>query len=226
LAFFYLPESLPKERRETSPLRLSDFNTFQSIGAIGRLPGLAVLLTATSLFNFAFNAMNSTETLFIIQRFTAQPWQIGLMTMLIGISISVVQALLVKRLVTRLGEISVAFVCLLLQMAGALAMWINPIFVLIYPITILRSAASGFIFPTLGTLSAKLVSYREQGVLMGVTTALNGLMGIFGPILGGLLYDHWAPGAPYWLAAIFFVGAAFLLRTQKAPAPRLEGAAP
>ena len=224
--FFYLPESLPKERRETKPMRPSDFNTFQAIGAIGRLPGLAVLLTATSLFNFAFNAMNSTETLFIIQRFTAQPWQIGLMTMLIGVSISVVQALLVKRLVTRLGEIAVAFVCLLLQMAGALAMWINPIFVLIYPITILRSAASGFIFPTLGTLSAKLVSYREQGVLMGVTTALNGLMGIFGPILGGLLYDHWAPGAPYWLAAIFFVGAAFLLRTQKAPAPRLEGAAP
>ena len=166
--------------------------------------------------------MNSTETLFIIAKFAAQPWQIGLMTMLIGVSIAVVQAFLVKRLVTRLGEIGAAFLCLLVQMAGALAMWLNPIFVLLYPIVILRSAASGFIFPTLGTLSAKRVSYREQGELMGVTTSLNGLMGIISPILAGVLYDQWAPGAPYWLAAVFFIGAAFLLRTQQPPAPRIE----
>ena len=133
----------------------------------------------------------------------------------VGISISLVQALLVQRLVTRLGEIAVAFGCLLLQMVGSLAMCYNPIFVLIYPIAILRSAASGFIFPTLGSLSAKRVSHSEQGVLMGVTTALNGLMGIFSPILAGLMYDHWSPGAPYWLAAIFFVASAFLLRTQR-----------
>jgi len=220
--FFYLPESLPKERRETKAMRASDFNTFQSIGAIGRLPGLAVLLGASALFNFAFNAMNSTETLFIIAKFAAQPWQIGLMTMFVGVSIAVVQAFLVKRLVTRLGEIGAAFLCLLVQMAGALAMWLNPIFVLLYPIVILRSAASGFIFPTLGTLSAKRVSYREQGELMGVTTSLNGLMGIISPILAGVLYDQWAPGAPYWLAALFFIGAAFLLRTQQPSAPRIE----
>ena len=219
--FFYLPESLPKERRETKPMRASDFNTFQSISAIGRMPGLAVILVASALFNFAFNAMNSTETLFIIQRFSAQPWQIGLITMGIGVSISVVQALLVQRLVNRLGEIGVAFICLLLQVAGALAMCFNPLFLLVYPITWLRSAASGFIFPTLGTLSAKRVSYQEQGVLMGVTTALNGLMGIFSPILAGLLYDHWDPGAPYWLASIFFVAAAFLLRAAR---PKAAGA--
>ena len=223
LGFFYLPESLPKERRETQPMRPGDFNTFQSIGAIGQMPGLAVLLVASALFNFAFNAMNSTETLFLIQRFTIQPWQIGVMTMAVGISISLVQALLVQKLVSRLGEIAVAFGCMLLQVLGALAMYFNPIFLLIYPIVILRSAAAGFIFPTLGTLSARRVSYSEQGVLMGVTTALNGLMGIIAPILAGLLYDHWAPGAPYWLAAIFYVAGAFLLRTQRPAASRPKG---
>jgi hypothetical protein len=60
---------------------------------------------------------------------------------------------------------------------------------------------------------------------MGVTTALNGLMGIFSPILAGLLFDHWAPGAPSCLAVIFFIAADFLLRAQKLPAPRLEEAA-
>jgi MFS family permease len=222
--FFYLPESLPKDRRETRSLRPADFNTFQSIGAIGRLPGLAALLGASALFNFAFGAMGSTETLYIIQKFAAQPWQIGIMTMLVGISISLVQALFVQKLVTRLGEIAVASFCMVLQMVSALAMVWNPIFLLIYPITTLRAAASGFVFPTLGTLSAKRVSYHEQGVLMGVTTALNGLMGIVSPILGGLLYDHWSPGAPYWLAAFFYVAAAVLLRTQ-APARPAAAAA-
>ncbi len=224
LAIFYLPESLPKERRETRSMRLSDFNTFQSIGAMGRLPGLAVVLAVTCLFNFAFNAMNSTETLFIIRRFAAEPWQIGLMTMLAGIAIAVVQALFVDRLVARLGEAGVAFICLLLQMAGALLMVYNYVFVMIYPIVVLRSAASGFIFPTLGTLSAKRVSYREQGLLMGVTTSLNSLMGIISPVLAGLLYDHWSPGAPYWLAAVFFVAGAFLLRLSRPLAPRLDKA--
>ncbi len=168
---------------------------------------------------------HTDETLFIIQKFTAQPWQIGLMTMLVGVSIAVVQALFVQKLVKRFGEVVVASFCMLLQMAGALTMCFNPIFLLVYPITFLRSAASGFIFPTLGTLSAKRVSYDQQGLLMGVTTALNSLMGIISPILAGLLYDHWAPGAPYWLASIFFVAAALLLRTQKLPSTNLEAAA-
>jgi DHA1 family tetracycline resistance protein-like MFS transporter len=225
LCFFYLPESLPKERRESKAMRVSDFNAFQSIGAIGRLPGLAVILVASALFNFAFNAMNSTETLFLIQKFAVLPWQIGLMTMLVGISIALVQALLVQRMVTRVGEIAVAVFCLLVQVAGAMAMRYNPVFILIYPIAILRSAASGFIFPTLGTLSSRRVSYQEQGVLMGVTSSINGLMGIVSPILAGLLYDYWSPGAPYWLAALFFVGAALLLRTQRPSPLRLEKAA-
>jgi DHA1 family tetracycline resistance protein-like MFS transporter len=225
-SFFYLPESLPKERRETKPLRASDFNTFHSIGVVGRIPGLAVLLIAASLFNFAFGAMNSTETLFLIQKFAIQPWQIGVMTMSVGISISLVQALLVQRLVSRFGEVMVAFVCMLVQTAGALLMCYNPVFLLIYPIAIVRSASSGFIFPTLNTLTAKRVSQQEQGVLMGVNTALAGLMGIVSPVLAGLLYDHTSPQAPYWLAGLFFMAGAFLLRSQKASVRAFQAADP
>jgi MFS transporter, DHA1 family, tetracycline resistance protein len=221
LSIFYLPESLPVERRETAPMRPHDFNTFQSIGAIGRLPGLAVILLASCLFNFAFNAMSATETLFIILRFAAQPWHIGVINVCVGIALALVQALLVKRMVARYGEILLACICMLLLMAGALAMNLNPIFLLVFPIVTLRAAASGFVFPLMGTLGARRVSRQEQGQLMGVTTSLNSLMSIFAPILAGLMYDHWSPGAPYWLAAVFFVAAALILLTQQ-PGVRLE----
>jgi MFS family permease len=221
MSFFYLPESLPPERRETKPMRASDFNTLQSIGTIGRLPGLAVILLASCLFNFGFGAMGSTETLFLIQRFNILPWQIGLMSTLVGITLATVQAILLPRLAPRVGEVLLAAICNAIILVGALAMRYSPILILIYPIAIARSTASGFIFPLMGTISARRVSARQQGQLMGVSTSLNSLMSILSPILAGLLYDHLSPGSPYWLAAVFFAAAGLILY-QEARAPRLE----
>lgn len=218
LSFFYLPESLPPERRQTGALHLNDINVFASISAMSRLPGLAGILLSNTLFNFAFNAMIATETLFLILRFSTQPWHLGLLNVCSGISMAVVQALLLKPLVNRLGEAQVTFQCILLMAVSALVIDINPIFGLIFPIIILRSAAMGFVIPLISTLSAQRVSRQEQGQLMGVTTALNSLSAIFAPILAGLLFDHWFPGAPYWLAAATFAAAAFILRAQ----PRSE----
>jgi MFS transporter, DHA1 family, tetracycline resistance protein len=223
MSFFYLPESLPHERRETAPMRLSDLNTIQSIGAIGRLPGLAVILLASCLFNFAFGAMGSTETLFLIQRFNILPWQLGLMSTLVGITLATVQAILLPRLAPRLGEIMLTAICMLIMTVGALAMRYNPIFLLVFPIAIGRSTASGFVFPLMGTISARRVSSKQQGQLMGVTTSLNSLMGIISPILAGLMYDHISSGSPYWLAAAFFVAAAIILR-REIPAHRVQAA--
>ncbi len=215
VSFFYLPESLPRERRETRALRPSDFNTFQSISSIAKAPGLTVLLVITVLFNFGFNSMLSTETLFIIWRFAAQPWQIGLMTMLVGLATAFVQAVMIQRLVPRFGEVLVAAACMLIQVVGALGMLVNPLFFMIYIIAVLRSAASGFIFPIMGTLSAKRVSHSEQGALMGVTTALGSMVGIIAPVIAGLMYDHLSPGAPYLLAMGFFAAATLLMARQK-----------
>lgn len=212
LSFFYLPESLPPERRQTTPLRLSDLNVFSSIRTIGRLPGMKGILFSNSLFNFAFSSMIATETLFFILRFSAQPWHLGLLNVCAGISTAVVQALFIKPLVKRLGEVQVTFLSILLLGFTSLALNFNPIFLLIYPIIILRSASMGFVIPLMSTLSAQRVSRLEQGQLMGVTTALNSLMAIFAPILAGLLFDHWFSGAPYWLAAAVFATAAFIVR--------------
>lgn len=211
LGFFWLPESLPKEQRATTSIRANDLNPFVSIGEMARKPGLGWLLLVLCLFNLAFNGMNSTETLFLIQKFAAQPWQIGLLLVLVGVAIAVVQVALVRRLVPRYGEKAVAIASLLGQAFGAVAMIFVPIFWLIYPVIILRSAVSGFIFPTLNALNANRVSAREQGVLMGVTTALGSLMSILGPLWAGAIYDRVMPSAPYWLGAVIFVLAAFML---------------
>jgi multidrug resistance protein len=211
LGFFLLPESLPRERRETAPIRANDLNPFASIGEMARKPGLGWLLLVLCLFNFAFNGINSTESLFMIQKFAAQPWQVGLQLVLLGIALAAVQAALVPRLVPRYSEKVIAIVCLLGQALGGLATFFDPIFWLFYPITVLNRAVSGFVFPTLTALYSNRVSLSEQGALMGVTTALGSLMSILGPLWAGAVYGHVMPGAPYWMGAVVFVLAALML---------------
>jgi DHA1 family tetracycline resistance protein-like MFS transporter len=211
LSIFLLPESLPKEHRETAPMRTNDINPIASIFEMGRKPGLGQLLFITSLFTFAFNGINSISALFVIQKFDAQPWQVSLFLVLGGISLTMVQFLLVQRLVPRFGERAVAIASLLGYVVGDLAIFFSPVFWLLYPINMLVTAISAFIWPTLTTLCTNRVPHREVGLLMGVTTALGSLTNILGPLWAGTVTDHVMIGAPFWMGAIIFVFAAFLL---------------
>lgn len=103
-----------------------------------------------------------------------------------------------------------------MQAVGALATFLTPIFWQIYPFSIFSSAMSGFTFPTMTTLTVNCVIPGEQGILMGVTTALGSLMNILGPLFAGIAYDRIFPGAPYWIGALVFVAAALLLMSSHA----------
>src|SRR5215213_10015149 len=102
LGFFWLPESLPVAQRETTALRLGDLNPFGAIISFIGKPGLGRLLLVLCLFNLAFQGINSTETLFLIERFAAQPWQIGALLVVAGGTITLVQRM-VAPLVARYG---------------------------------------------------------------------------------------------------------------------------
>ena len=63
-----------------------------------------MLLLVYGLFSFAFNGINSTSALFMIQKFGAETWQISLMMIMSGISIALANTFLVPRFVPRFGE--------------------------------------------------------------------------------------------------------------------------
>lgn len=211
LGFFLLKESLPKERRETAPMKTRDFNPGAAIFDMGRKPGLGWLLTVTCLFNFAFNGISSTSTKFLIDKFEALAWQVSLLMTMGGLSLAVVQFLFVQRLVKRFGERRMAITSLSGQAVNNLAIFFVPAFWWIFPISMINSATSGFTFPTLTTLNTSRVQPREIGLLMGVTTGLGSLMNIFGPLWAGVVYDRVGVGAPYWMGAFIFLLAAGML---------------
>src|SRR5579863_3660633 len=130
------------------------------------------------------------RSFFVMHKFAVEPWQVGLMLVLMGIATAVTQAVLLPRLVPQFGEKRLAVVALVAHALAALATFFAPVFWLIYPISILGEAIGGFIFSTMTTLGANRVTPREQGVFMGVTTALGSLMSIFGPLWAGTVYDR------------------------------------
>ena len=211
LGIFILPESLPRERRETARMRPNDFNPIVAIFEMARKPGLGWLLLVTAMFNFAFNGINSTSTLFVIQKFSAQPWHLSLLMGLGGIACGVTNLFLVPRLVPRFGDTKVALTSLIGQAVIDISVFFVPLFWPIFPLNMMISAISSFTFPTLTTLSINHVPHREVGLLMGVTTGLGSLMNIFGPLWAGAVYDHVMLGAPYWMGAIILALAGVML---------------
>lgn len=219
LGYFLLPESLPKERRERSRIRLRDYNPIASIIDMARKPGLALLLTVNALFSFAFNGNSSTSALFVIQKFSAETWQVSVMMMMAGVSIALSNTFLVPRWMPRFGERVSGIGALLGLAVFSTAVFFAPIIWLAFLVNMLASAMSSFIFPSLSILSIERVSTREVGMLLGVTSAVGSLMNIFGPLWAGFVYDNVMMGSPYWMGAIIFVVAAFMLfRT----APRVQ----
>jgi len=211
VGFYILPESLPKEKRETKPLRPADLNPFSSILEMLRRPTVGGLLVTQSLFFFVFNGNNIMLPVFLIDKFAVQPWQIALLFAIGGLVLAIVQGGLVAPLVRRLDEKPLAVNSLVLQGLAAIGIVSIPAFWMMVPVIVLNNLGTGLIWPTLGAMIANSVSSEEQGKASGVSTALGGLMNIFGPLWAGTAYDRIAPAAPFWVGAIIFMLAGLLL---------------
>jgi MFS transporter, DHA1 family, tetracycline resistance protein len=209
LGIFLLPESLPVEKRQKTPMSLRDFNPVMSIFDMARKPGLGLLLLVNALFSFAFNGASSTSALFVIQKFSAATWQISLLLILSGFSIAATNTFLVPRMVAYFGEKRSGILSLLGLAVFYAAIFFAPYLWLLYPMNMLASAMNSFIFPVLTTLSADRVEPREVGMLMGVTSAVGSITNIFGPLWAGLVYDHVMRGAPYWMGCFILLFAAW-----------------
>jgi len=213
LIYFWLPESLPEAKRETRPLQLRDFNPFAAIGEMARKPGIGLLLLVSALFNFTFDGINSSNGVFIVDKFAAQPWVLGVLFVLAGVATAIMQGTLVRTMLPKYGEKSMAIVSLSGEGIGALLIFVAPMLWMLFPIFFLQSMLVSFIFSALSTLASNRVADHEQGQLMGVNAAVSGLAAALGPLWAGLVYDHVQPGSQLWMGAIL-LGIACLLMAR------------
>ena len=209
--FFVLPESLAPEHRSTVSWRkMNPLASLQRLGAYPLVAGLAVA------FLFATMAQRGLENVWILYTGFRYGWDLltnGLTLGLVGVMAVLVQGLLIKPIVARIGE----------RRSITLGLTVSTLAFLAYglasqgwmvPVIIVFGALAGIALPTIQGLVAGTVLPSEQGKIHGAFTSLTRLTAIFSPLIftAGLFSFFTSvaapvilPGAPFFLGSLLFL---------------------
>lgn len=207
---FVLPESLPKARRSAT----FDWHHAKPLGTVHLLrgyPAIWGLVAVAFLANFAHYVYPSTFVLFADVTFDWHEKEAGNVLAAVGVLSVIVNAVLVGKLVKRLGERRallfglgcgvVGFVIYGLAGSG----WV---FLAGLPI----SALWGIAAPATQALITRQVGPEAQGRIQGALTSLISLAGIVAPALFAGAFGYFiGPRAPMHLPGVAFLIAALLL---------------
>lgn len=205
--YFILPESLEKEKRR--PFAWKRANPIGSFQFLTRHPKISGLVTALILTYIAIHAVQSNWHFFTMYKFGWNEQMVGCSLGLLGLLIGLVQAVLIRWTLPKLGEkrsIYCGLVCYavgLFLFAFASEGWM--MFAFLVPYTL-----GGICGPALQSVITKNIPTNAQGELQGALASLASITAIAGPpIMTNLFYyftHDSAPfkftGAPFFLAAL------------------------
>jgi DHA1 family tetracycline resistance protein-like MFS transporter len=213
--FFVLPESLRPENRR--PFAWGRANPVGALLGLRRLPAVLGLAESYFILMFAQSMLFSTWALYTDYRYHWTPLGVGLSLMFVGMASGLVQALLVKRLVPRLGETRAFALGTSLSIFTFVGYGLATQGWMIYALMCV-GALSGISGPALQSYVSKHVPPNEQGTVQGVFAGLQSLAAIPGPLLATWSFG-WAissarriavPGIAFFEAAVLIAGALVL----------------
>jgi DHA1 family tetracycline resistance protein-like MFS transporter len=205
-----LPESLdPKNRR---PFSVARANPLGALGAVGR-HAIVLGLTGTMMCSFFSQwILQSIWALYTQARFAWSLRDVGLSLMVVGFSTALVQGVLVRLIIPRVGEkravvaglllSALAYVCLGLASRGAFAL------VALFPL-----ALGGLSGPAIQAVISRQVGPKEQGEIQGSLNGLSMIAAVVAPVIGTSLLARFGPetASPHIPGAPFFACATFAL---------------
>jgi multidrug resistance protein len=169
-------------------------------------PTLLLLLMLYFLVTMAFSGFESTFALFSEASFGFTASSIGFVFAFIGVVLSLVQGLLVGKVVPRLGErrlIPLAIFSIALGIGLLPFVWSVPTLLVALGFLAL---GMGFNSPSMSSMISRLTDANDQGGILGLASSLASLGRVVGPAWGGFLYDRYGMRTPYLsAAALMFV---------------------
>jgi len=217
--YLVLKETVTDEIRR--PFEWKRANPLGAFKHIGKLPGLKPLLLIYFLYEVAFYVYPGVWAYFGAERFGWGPGMIGLSLGAFGLSIAVVQGLLMKPILNWLGErntvlfgfgVDIATFALLGVITnGWLALALTPL-------TAFGSVAG----PALQGIMAKTADDNQQGELQGTLSSLRAVATICAPLIVTQTFWYftsdtapiYSPGAPFILAGVIVIACVFIFRAQ------------
>lgn len=213
---FVLPESLPQEGR--TPFSLRRANPVAALGLLRSHRELFGLTWVVFLSTLAHEIFPSVYVLYASNRFNWSERTVGLTLATAGIGSAVVQSLLTRPAVARLGERGALLAGTCFGVLGFALYGLADrgwLFWLAIPLTSLWGLGG----PASQGLMSRRVGASEQGRLQGAMSSLRGITGIIGPglftrtaaafIAGGWASHHgwYLPGAPFLMSSALVLAA-------------------
>ena len=210
LTAFTLKESLPSEERTAGISKSAQGPTNRSI--LVENPTLLLILIVGFIGSLGFSAMTSTFALFADHVVFSDPKFFGRVQLFIGLMLTFnglmqifTQLVLLKPLVTRLGEQLTLFigqVSLMLAMVG-FGLVDHPVGVtlLLAPF----SFGQGVSEPNLQSLTTRFGSIRNRGRLLGLYQSARSMALIISPIWAGFAFDAIRPQAVYLIGGGLYI---------------------
>ncbi len=202
--YFVLPESLEKEHRRKFEWKRA--NPLGSLLSLQKYPAFIGLFMAIFLVNLASHAVQSTWTYYTMSKFNWDERLVGYSLGFVGLTVGVVQGVLIRVLVPKLGQKKSIYIGLVLYAIGfilfafATTTWMMFAFMIPY-------ALGGLAGPSIQSIISGHVLPNEQGELQGALTSIMSFAAIIGPPLMTNTFSYFTAAN----AIIHFPGAAMLL---------------
>jgi len=213
---FFVPESLPKEKRRE--IDYAKIIPGVSLFTLGKFGGFLGLLGAFFLANLAGQALPSTWTFFTIEQFGWSEKEIGYSLAAVGFLTAIVQGGLIGPLTKKFGQRKVIIFGFLLWCVGMFLFSQSVEPWMLYA-CLVPYALGGMAGPTLQALVSNKVSEKQQGILQGTMTSLFSITTIVGPLMAAQVFKFFTqegtpfyfPGAPYVTSTALLIAATVLV---------------
>lgn len=202
--YFILPESLSKENRR--PFEWKRANPIGTLKSLNRYTLLKPLFIAFLILYVAGHSVQSNWSFFGAEVFQWGSKDIGYSLAIVGISVALVQAIIIKLVVNKIGQEKTVYAGLFFNFLGLtlFAMvtqeWMIYAFLVVY-------VFGGLAGPTLQAIMSTQVPADEQGELMGGLTSIQSVSNIFGPLLMTGTFFLTTKEAFYFPGSAFALGA-------------------
>ena len=141
----------------------------------------------------------------------------------IGVVALIVQGGLIGPLKNRFGEVNMVIAGTILMAIGLALVPIPKHLAGEFPVMALLAFGNSIATPILTALVSELAPENERGELIGVYQSVGSLGRIFGPNIGGALFNSVSAGAPYFVGgAIMMIAFVFSLRLRGVAPENLE----
>jgi DHA1 family tetracycline resistance protein-like MFS transporter len=195
--FFFLPESLTRERRDAIQNQKRPAITLNAlIDALNR-PKVGPLLLVRFFLMMAFSMFQTVFALFAQHKLNLSSQSTGFFLTYVGLYSVLIQGVGIGMLTKRFKDGRLIIMSLWLMFIGLVGWAITPN-VLIMLITILPLAGGGWIANTILTSGiSKAVTPDEIGGMLGISNSVESVTRVISPSIGGLLFGGigvWAPG--------------------------------